>query len=395
MEDVPATPAPAKQRVQQEFQSLFAVTFPALARAVHLIVQDRAVAEEITRGAFTRLLLHWKRVSRYDSPDLWVRRVAIRQAQRNAARQDGRLERRPARPVDELVVHDDLVLRAVASLAPEQRAIVVLRYLEDRPKEEIAELVGCSVASGWSQLRSARQRLAETLSETVPGDSVDSRLHEGLVGEDHSWEADTASSYDAVIEGARRVVRRNTTIGAVAAVAALTIGLSLVPGQGPRSVAPVVPKPSVFSTVTYPTSRLDGRWHTRLLGRAAVNGSLEEAGMNGVAGRWHDSEPRGRARLTLVSAVVGGFVLWLGSDRDPYAELLDWGDITVDGDRVEFTPMEAASPHATFRWTITGNRLRFELIETDRPGRNGVSGAALVRALYTELPFTRFYGVGP
>ena len=63
-----------------------------------------------------------------------------------------------------------LTVEAIRDLTPRQRAIVVLFYLEDRPMDEVADLVGCSTATGYVQLHQARHRLAELLSEEVDGD---------------------------------------------------------------------------------------------------------------------------------------------------------------------------------------------------------------------------------
>ena len=70
------------------------------------------------------------------------------------------------------VEHDEdaAVRAAVAGLPPKQRAVVVLFYFEDLPMTEIADLVGCSVSTGWSQLHTARRRLAALLSEEVSDD---------------------------------------------------------------------------------------------------------------------------------------------------------------------------------------------------------------------------------
>jgi RNA polymerase sigma factor (sigma-70 family) len=145
-----------------------------VARTVHLVVDDRAVAEEITQDAFIQLLAHWRKVSRYDRPDLWVRRVAIRKAQRERHRiwRRGQVERAGASPTtyDDAAMPDDEVRAAVAALPPKQRAVVVLFYFEDLPMDEIADLVGCSVSTGWSQLHNARKTLAAVLSEEVSDD---------------------------------------------------------------------------------------------------------------------------------------------------------------------------------------------------------------------------------
>lgn len=159
-----------------DFDALFVDQFPKVASLVRHIVGDRSVAEEIAQDAFVQLLRHWVKVRTYDRPDLWVRRVALRQAQRERQRTWRRpgLERAAStlRLVSEQPQHDDEVLSAVKLLPPKQRAIVVLFYFEDRPIEEIADLVGCAVSTAWSQLHTARQRLALILGEEA-SDHVD------------------------------------------------------------------------------------------------------------------------------------------------------------------------------------------------------------------------------
>ena len=163
-------PAPGHGSEVGQFDALFLREFPRVARALHHIVGDRGRAEEVAQDAFVELLRNWVTVSRYDRPDLWVRRVAIRKAQRERHRSWRRveLERRtlelagsePPTPAPE-------VLAAVRGLAPRQRAVVVLFYLEDRPMSEIATILGCAESTGWSQLHTARRHLAAALGEEV------------------------------------------------------------------------------------------------------------------------------------------------------------------------------------------------------------------------------------
>lgn len=51
-------------------------------RTLTLIVRDRAAAEDLAQDAFVQLLRHWPKVSRYESPDGCLRRVAVRMAVR-------------------------------------------------------------------------------------------------------------------------------------------------------------------------------------------------------------------------------------------------------------------------------------------------------------------------
>jgi len=135
------------------------------------LVRSRDRAEEIAQDAFIQLLDHWGKVSSYEQPDAWVRRVAIRMAGRAARRERmrGLLEGR-FRPVVATPPPDEPgneVLRAVRSLPPNQRTAVVLFYFEDRPIAEIADVLGCSPATARVHLHKARQRLAALLHEEV------------------------------------------------------------------------------------------------------------------------------------------------------------------------------------------------------------------------------------
>src|SRR4051812_33720637 len=123
----------------EEFRAMFVQSYPSVARTVWLLVGDREVAQEITQEAFIQLLLHWRRVSRYEQPGLWVRRVAIRQAQRERHRMWRRSGvEQSAAPVPVVSGPDephDEVRAAVDALPPKQRAVVVLFYFEDRPMD--------------------------------------------------------------------------------------------------------------------------------------------------------------------------------------------------------------------------------------------------------------------
>jgi RNA polymerase sigma-70 factor (ECF subfamily) len=102
-----------------------------------------------------------------------VRKVALRKAQRETGRVIRRIhaEQRAAVPETAIAADADLpdpALRAaLATLPAMQRAVVALFYLEDRPMEEVADLLGCSTSTGFVHLHRARHRLAALLSEPV------------------------------------------------------------------------------------------------------------------------------------------------------------------------------------------------------------------------------------
>ncbi len=157
---------------EAEFDWWYRAAYARVARTVFLIVHDRDRAEEIAQDAFVQMLRHWGRVSGYEQPDAWVRRVAIRMAVQHARR-----ERR--RPTLELLAfgapvvpatESGGVLTAIASLSPMQRAAVVLFYWADQPVLEIARTLGVSESTVKQHLFRARARLGELLREEAGRD---------------------------------------------------------------------------------------------------------------------------------------------------------------------------------------------------------------------------------
>jgi RNA polymerase sigma factor (sigma-70 family) len=154
-----------------EYAWFFRAEFPSVLRTVFLILRDRGRAEDIAQDAFTQLYTHWRKVSRYERPEAWVRRVAIRMALRQQKRDRLRavLERSTVVPTPDHSTELDLA-GAMASLSPTQRAVVVLYYYEDRPTAEIGEILGMSQSTVRVHLSRARRHLAELLREEVAGD---------------------------------------------------------------------------------------------------------------------------------------------------------------------------------------------------------------------------------
>ena len=157
----------------EEFRWLFAAEYPAVVRTVYFVLHDHARSQEIAQDAFVQLLQHWAKVSRYDFPEAWVRRVAIRLAVRDAKRERRLALLRAPNPVPTAAVDSVMdvdLLAAIKTLPPQQRSVVVLFYYEDRPMDEIADILGCSVSTGWVHLHRARKRLGALLTEEVDSD---------------------------------------------------------------------------------------------------------------------------------------------------------------------------------------------------------------------------------
>lgn len=181
----PGTPAPPPElAVGDAFDALVRDHRARIVRTVALVVGDVGVAEEVAQDAFARAFASWRRVGGYDAPDAWVRRVAIR----DAVRRSGRDRRRPERealagtrdagtgrgaaasdPAGGVADHLDVVA-AVRDLPPQQRAAVVLHYLDDLPVAAVADALGCSASTAKVHLHRARRTLAARLGEEPDDD---------------------------------------------------------------------------------------------------------------------------------------------------------------------------------------------------------------------------------
>lgn len=158
--------------IDDEYAAFFRAEYRAVLRTSFLVVRDRQRAEDIAQDAFVQLYQHWRKVSRYERPEAWVRRVAIRLAVREVKRDRVRqvLEPKAAEPMP-FEPQDLAVVEAVKQLAPMQRAAIALFYLEDRPVAEIADLLGISVSTCTVHLTRGRRRLAELLGSEVDDDA--------------------------------------------------------------------------------------------------------------------------------------------------------------------------------------------------------------------------------
>jgi RNA polymerase sigma-70 factor (sigma-E family) len=128
--------------------------------AVLLCAGDEAYAEDVVQTTLTRLYLAWAKVRRADSPLAYARRSLTHVFIDETRRAHRRRERTVSEPTD--AVREtaapagdpelrQLVLTALASLGPRQRAVVVLRHWHDLDVAETARVLGCSTGTVKSQ----------------------------------------------------------------------------------------------------------------------------------------------------------------------------------------------------------------------------------------------------
>jgi len=138
-----------------------------LRTALLLTGQSRAEAEDLLQIALERAYRHWPRICGSEGPERYVRQILAR-ASTDRWR---RLARRPeqAMPAADYgpvapdrtseIADRDYLLRALASLPPRQRAVLVLRYFDDLSEAETARMLGCSLGTVKSQAARGLARL--------------------------------------------------------------------------------------------------------------------------------------------------------------------------------------------------------------------------------------------
>ena len=141
-----------------------------LRTAVLLVGGDRGHAEDLLQGVLERMYPRWARIE--GPPEAYARRALA-----HAAVNRWRSRRRrvaelplwddgpgPADPTGDLaatVELRDALVRALLTLPARQRAVLVLRFLDDLAEEEVARALGCSVGTVKSQSSRGLARLRD------------------------------------------------------------------------------------------------------------------------------------------------------------------------------------------------------------------------------------------
>lgn len=145
---------------------LFRDHWPGVHRLASTMVGDRAAADDIAQDVFERAFRGLGRFDGRSSFETWVHRIAVNRSIDHLRR------RRPTIPLDQApdaaaedAVSDAFLRAAVLRLAPERRAVVVLRFWLDRTVPEIAALLDVPEGTARSRLARAMDDLRASMTE--------------------------------------------------------------------------------------------------------------------------------------------------------------------------------------------------------------------------------------
>ncbi|MCP3769463.1 MULTISPECIES: SigE family RNA polymerase sigma factor [Streptomyces] len=156
-----------KTSTEADFRAFVVSRWPRMLRSAHLLTGHHHDAEDLVQAALAKAYVRWERIQRTDDPDSYVWRIMINanvDRLRRAKVREWLTDRfpEPAAPDhDDTVAERSAVLDALARLSAKQRAVVVLRYLEDRSETEVARLLGTGVGTVRSHTARALRKLRE------------------------------------------------------------------------------------------------------------------------------------------------------------------------------------------------------------------------------------------
>ncbi|KJY38493.1 MULTISPECIES: SigE family RNA polymerase sigma factor [Streptomyces] len=151
---------------------------PLYRSACLLASGDVHLAEDLVQETLGRMYLLWGRISRIDNPAAYAQTVLVRSFlthQRRRSAGERPVGEFPESRAPEAGAADPelrvTLLQALGQLAPKDRAVLVLRYWEDRSIEETAEAMNVSSAAVRTRstraLTRLRGQLGDSLSELV------------------------------------------------------------------------------------------------------------------------------------------------------------------------------------------------------------------------------------
>jgi RNA polymerase sigma-70 factor (ECF subfamily) len=158
----------------EAFTAFVAARSRSLLRTAYLLTGDHGLAEDLLQTALTKTYLAWGRIRDPEAVEAYVRQTMIttltswwRRRWRGETPTETLPEPTSDATVDVTEASDERasVFPHLRALPVRQRAVVVLRYYEDMPESEIAQVLGCSPGTVKSQAHRALATLRERMGD--------------------------------------------------------------------------------------------------------------------------------------------------------------------------------------------------------------------------------------
>jgi RNA polymerase sigma-70 factor (sigma-E family) len=161
----------AKQLTDDEFTEFVHAVWPGLYRTAYLMLGDHQLAEDLVQTSLAKTYASWRKVRDPGAAPGYARVVLAHTAASWFRRRSWRNEHPTETIPDSGIEHDPstrpALIDALGTLAPRQRAVVVLRYYDDLSVREVAHALGISEGTVKSQTSDALARMRTLLGESV------------------------------------------------------------------------------------------------------------------------------------------------------------------------------------------------------------------------------------
>jgi DNA-directed RNA polymerase specialized sigma24 family protein len=193
------------------FDDFYKSTRTRLLQQTFALTGDLPASRSAVRDAFVAAWHHWRKVSRLEDPEAWVRPLAWRHAQR---RHSARIFHRDRKLDPDIRA----TLDGLATLPFVQRKVLLLTNLTNLPMTEIAREAGLPLHDAEARLQAATSQLS--MAREVPTSGI-RPLFEPLRGH----VADTRWPRVTIVRRAGTARRRtHTAVGALVVVGAVVLG---------------------------------------------------------------------------------------------------------------------------------------------------------------------------
>jgi RNA polymerase sigma-70 factor (ECF subfamily) len=155
----------AQQGSVSDLEALFRTHWPRAFRAAYLVAHDAAAAEDIAQESFLAAIRSLDRFDRRRPFGPWLHRIVVNRAidWTRSRKLRGEVELTERTATVPAPNEPDETLSALARLPPEQRAVIVLRYLLEFTPGEIAEALRLPRGTVNSRLRRGLDALGDEL----------------------------------------------------------------------------------------------------------------------------------------------------------------------------------------------------------------------------------------
>ena len=176
---------------KQDFAEVVETHYDKIFRGAVSVSGDRHLAEEIVQDTFVSAFRTFDSFSGRSSVFTWLYRIMLNNYCKHCRKKkllrrlgfvrtrDGVAStssaRSPAPSPPEILAKAEqrqLLMTAMESLGPKLRIVVAMRYFDDLPLSQMAEILGCQLGTVKSRLHSARKKLCRTLQKEPQGGYV-------------------------------------------------------------------------------------------------------------------------------------------------------------------------------------------------------------------------------